>query len=987
MAEEARKGVRARLRESTSITVAWDESDGRKIFRARCDTPSHPYRHDCVLGVLTKRFGEFQRVAEEVSEDHAALTHKYLESFHKRFFTPNAGVGHFHSKKRKGLTGKVCHQPAATGPVSQPAAVDRSRQAARPSESSQPAAAIDGSRPPAAARARKRQRPPVPIELDEEAHQSYRKKVRVLASDGGAAERRALFYSGAGDYFPNAGMAIKDMTHTIRIATAKPLQLVGVYEEVYQEILNKKHALIPDISNSNKWQNILQGVQREVLRSPSLKLPGCLEVVLSHLRFAKQRMDSTADPLAKVCLMLMPIALLLASISSDERVTPEQRARASRILSMMQPKFLHAMGVSADWGIISIGLLRLFDAGDHDISNSADEFDDFEEVVKCVFVDGGVFRRTTEASACGDVGSRSEFITSRVRRQTQKRSVFRCGHTHNLVWGPLGECDLKELSVSTRVAARVMLDRLRADATGLRRDFACFSLKRMSVALGLDADRGAIMHGNLLLAIRSLGRAFVLDKRILELEYTDALPVILKHWKDTSTPDAKNNSGQSFSNLSVWCKMLDSSFVKKEFSSRRGAFVVLPVLLRIWVAILDGESMVERDFAHVRDFVRQCKTANGSLIDDMVVLKLSGPQDTSELCHRSASGDLVATPFLIRCVEKWRLFYGSRHGCSGWKKRRDDQTGGTVKRVAVKSISTFAGVKRGVLRAARSVAAAARNGSTGSMTPYGVSARFLRAPLGETKERTSVWNDKLKRFSELTKTKKIANLAFRFGRSQWPKWKERSGCLALTPHPVMHRLVFLPSYTSAASGADSIESLTKMGYQVQDGLGCCERAQLVIIDALERFHDPCPDAGWLVHLTYIVGRGITVTTASCCASVGGNVRRLARSDLIEHRPASEVDTTFTIGADFKRRHPQVVEALKDCADYANSKWRVEKAKAPVAASGALNRPPEPTRSGGRKKLHIEVTGLESCWQSILSLRRVRNIKTAPLVWRGDRVCV
>ena len=81
MAEESREGVRKRLRESTSITVAWDESDGRKIFRARCDTPDYPYRYDCVLGVLTKRLGEFRRVVEEVSEDHAALTHKYLVSF------------------------------------------------------------------------------------------------------------------------------------------------------------------------------------------------------------------------------------------------------------------------------------------------------------------------------------------------------------------------------------------------------------------------------------------------------------------------------------------------------------------------------------------------------------------------------------------------------------------------------------------------------------------------------------------------------------------------------------------------------------------------------------------------------------------------------------------------------------------------------------------------------------------------------------------
>lgn len=990
MAEESREGVRKRLRESTSITVAWDESDGRKIFRARCDTPDYPYRYDCVLGVLTKRLGEFRRVVEEVSEDHAALTHKYLVSFHKRFFTRDAGVGQFQSSKRNGPYGRL----DCGGHSSRPAVVDSSRQTARSPASSQPGAISDGSGRPAVAKRKKRQRPPIPLKLDEEAHQSYRNKVRVLASDGGKAERRALFCSGAGEYFPNVAMAIKDMTHTIRIATATPMQLVGVYEDVYEEILNKKHALIPDISNSNKWQNVLHAIQKEVLCVPSLKGPGCLDVVLGHLKFAKQRMDSSADPLAKVCLMLMPIALLLASISSDERVHKDQRNRASSILSKMQPKFLHAMGVSADWGIISISLLRKFDAGDHDISNSADEFDDFEETIKCLFVNGGVFHKVSAgASASGDVDGRPEFITSRVRRQTQRRCVFRCGSTANLAWGPLKESDLTELSMNTRVAAEAMLERLRADAVGLRLDFACFSLQRMSIALGGDAARGAKVRRTLVSSVRTLGHAFKLDKRILELEYTDAMPVILKHWKEMSNLDIKTNNGKSFSNLIVWRKLLDGAFVDKAFTSRQCAFVVLPVLLRIWIGILDGESMVERDFAHVRDFVRQSKTTNGMLLDDLTVLKLSGPQDPSELCHRAACGDLVAKPFLIRCVEKWRRFYTARYGLSnnGVRNRRPDKGDGTVKRVAAKSRPTFAGVKRGVLRAARCVTVAARSGSTSSMTPYGVSERSLRAPRAEKKEHTSVWNDKMKHFSELSAAKKILNEQYRFGRSAFPKWKERSGCLALTPHPVMSRLVFLPGYTSAACGADSIESIIGMGYQVRDGVDCCEKASLVIIDHLERFHGSCPAAEWLVHLTYIVGYGITVTTASCCASVVGNVRHLPRSDLIEHRPACEVDTTFFFEDDFKLRHPLVVSAVKACAASPKSQWSVVKKKirAPVTtASRAVKRPPEAAiRKRSKKKLYIEVAGLESCWQSLLSLRRVRNIRTAPLVWRDDRVCV
>jgi hypothetical protein len=297
-------------------------------------------------------------------------------------------------------------------------------------------------------------------------------------------------------------------------------------------------------------------------------------------------------------------------------------------------------------------------------------------------------------------------------------------------------------------------------------------------------------------------------------------------------------------------------------------------------------------------------------------------------------------------------------------------------------------MKRGVLHAARRVTAAARRGAPEATTAYGVSAGFFRAPQCEKKEKASVWNDQLKRFSENTKKKKLNNELFRFGRSAFPKWKERSGYQAATPHPSFFYLAFLPGYDVAACGASSTKSFVDMGYQAQEGVDRCEKAQLVIIDSLERFHMPCPSAEWLAHLTYIVSNGITVTTAACCASVGGNVRRLRRSEFVEHRAASEEEVTFAFEEDFARRHPEVVAAVRTCASPAASKWRVEKRSSGAAsgASGSQRRQP-PVQKKNKKMVSIEVAGLESMWQSLLLLRRVRNTKAAPLAWRKDRVYV
>lgn len=463
MAEETRVNVRKRLRESTAISVAWDVSDGRKIIRARCDTPHPPYRFDCVLGVMTASIGSFQGVTNEVGEDHAKLTHQYLEKFHQRFFTADSGVLHHITQKRRqqaDASGTARPQGSAGQPV-----VNSSARRTQGVEIAKPG------------RAQKRQREAT---LDEDDLKEYRRKVRVLASDGGPSERRALFLGVTCGFFPNANFCVKDLAHCIRIATQKPMQILSTYQDVYSEIVGKRHALLPDIQNSIKWRNILEAIQVELLQMPGMKTQGALKVVLAHLAFAKQRMDSCADPVAKVALMLLPIGVLLALISSDERVQSWQREGAASLLSKMQPLFLHALGVLADWGIICLNFLRLFDHGDHDVSNSAEEEENFREIVRCVFVDGGVFSSSSRAPASDGSDEAAEFITSRVRKQTKQKSVFRCGAKQTVVWGPIGEADLKELSVSTRVAAETMLERVQADMSGVRQHFQCFSLRKLS---------------------------------------------------------------------------------------------------------------------------------------------------------------------------------------------------------------------------------------------------------------------------------------------------------------------------------------------------------------------------------------------------------------------------------------------------------------------------------------------------------------------------
>ena len=120
-----------------------------------------------------------------------------------------------------------------------------------------------------------------------------------------------------------------------------------------------------------------------------------MAVVLKHLRFAKQRFDSTADPMAKVAFMLLPLATLLAFISSDQRHTSGMRARALKLLKKPNSKMAMAIGLSADWGIVTQAFLRLFDKNMHDIAKTHGEIALFKSVLQRLFADGAVFYTST----------------------------------------------------------------------------------------------------------------------------------------------------------------------------------------------------------------------------------------------------------------------------------------------------------------------------------------------------------------------------------------------------------------------------------------------------------------------------------------------------------------------------------------------------------------------------------------------------------------
>ena len=975
-AEAVRESSRKRLRLATSVSVAFDECDTRKVIRVRCDTQDPPsYQWDGVIGIVRKKYGVTGDTSAELKDDHAVHNLRLLEGTLRAFYTPLPAK--LPRKKRN-----------------QPAAVVRDSGGTLPARS---------ATLPASGRKRDRRIQWERGCCDEAALQEFRRKVFILASDGGSGERRALFYA-ARSFFPNARLAIEDVAHGLRIATVKPIQLEGYFSEIQEELINKRHALLPDIQNSGKWKEILHSLQTECLRIPGLRRKGALGRVLHHLAFAKIRMDSTADPLAKLCLMLMPVALLLSFISADERCADAQRHRAQELLSKFQPKFMIGAGVCADWGLICVAFLRLYDRANHDISNSLDELCDFADIINACFIRGGVFCKTPQpntdgqpAAAARDDGepaaagstthgqpAAAVFITERVRKQIACKCVFHCGSSDQVVWGPISEDALAELASSSRAAAEAMLERVKAKFGGLRVQFSCFALRRICRALKTEnRDRQPRLKEQLLASVKTLGSAFVSDSRILALEYNDALPVALRVYekalREQRGAPASGGEHISFDNRIVWANFLDRSFLEKNFPTRVAPFAVLPRLLRIWLSALDGECQVERDLGFMRGFQKAFKgRSNDSLLEDLLIIKSAGPRTAEE----------VGGTFAYRCAEIWRRHYGS---AAVHRKRRPPPkiaSQPAARRRTCLTGKTFADAKRAVLRASLR-AKIPRSGS--SMTNFGVTADFFTAPAGDH----AAWTVGLKNFHKLTQAYRSKNrMLGRFNRGAFPAFKLRASTDPRQPpdYSRIRILAYLPTHDEAASGAIAA------GYEKRHGLHACKTAHMVIVDDLARLHSDRAELEWVLHMLYIVARGLPLTTWATARALRGDMKRVAVTSLREHEPQMIRRVVFLIDRALHGECPVLAAAIKGIAQIPSSAWRVKVTGGvggqPAAPTGGVGgQPAAPTpkaavKRRGRptaaaKEEEVRVPDLASMWAWLRSNRKTVNAKYTRMRCSGD----
>ena len=167
----------------------------------------------------------------------------------------------------------------------------------------------------------------------------------------------------------------------------------------------------------------------------------------------------------------------------------------------------------------------------------------------------------------------------------------------------------------------------------------------------------------------------------------------------------------------------------KHFPSRVTEFHELPLAIRIYSTILDGECQVERDLAEARGFLRETKKGDDAYLDDFCLVRIDDVEAT-DVAERS--GDVVVPRRLcFEWVKLWRAIYGGKYGVSYTKKREVKKT------QSMKKVGTFRCVRKAALQAARKcheVSTASGVLQKKKVTAYGVPAGNLSF-YGQRKDR------------------------------------------------------------------------------------------------------------------------------------------------------------------------------------------------------------------------------------------------------------
>ena len=564
----------------------------------------------------------------------------------------------------------------------------------------------------------------------------------MAVADGAAAAQKCLKFLAAGR-MPNLLWVGRDRAHAVRIATSGPLLREAHFKSWWDDTFGDKHALVPDIQNSEEWLAKLVLCQKVVLSSSGVQ--GCdVTAVARTLSFAKQRFDSMAGPQLTYCIILVAIALLLAYQASDRRQTPQNRNRARRRLEEMPGHVLTA-GISASYTDEAIRFVRAFDVAAHDPALTYSCKVSFLARMHALFTEGKIFE-------CPEDGDQATPLAIVWKNARESKPIYYDddGKVLHLYRKP-SPASAKASADSIQAITASMTDRveveLSTDDLGVL--FTAFDLGRWHAAsceMQQREDRSKLLV--LERHARQMFRGWRLDGGSGVREMTNLA------FRLCDVEKTHLDAGKPRDNRVAWAQVLQPGFLHANDS-----IATMGPMLHIYLAASDSTCGVERDLGALTRVLHAHSghtDEDGTSISHCTEVLLDGPVSEEGVGFRRGAVEhhceLIPTDFTIECARLWVDLQGRRFRVyqPGRKPGPQKTRGGTW-------IAARRGVKHALDKVAR-----ASDRNLDAPTMLGVPRRMLlRTPAEVNPARAA-----LQKFDALTRTKSKRSMILQLARRQ-----------------------------------------------------------------------------------------------------------------------------------------------------------------------------------------------------------------------------
>ena len=786
-------------------------------------------------------------------------------------------------------------------------------------------------------------------------------KVRTFLGDGASSVQKcgALLKASV---CRNIVLVLRDPVHAMRTSTSEPLKRHGDFQAFWEEIFDKRHALVPDVQHSDAWQRRLVLAQQHVLKV-SGRQGGGLACPLRHLSFAKQRFDSATGPARKFCCLLSAIVIMLASLSADWRVSAEQRKRAQQLLDDMTPARIVTAGLFADYTAECSRFFRQFETTDHDVALSSAHKQAFLKRVKALFVDGFVIADVPAAGE-GEPGvaasPQEETCTSIVVSQAMAFGTMEYGDRTVTLW-PSGAREAWDAAGSQmKEIVETAMDRVEAEMpdADLVIAFSVFNLqtwRKIHRARRVPANRERVEQAMAVQQTRcgrlATAMTCIADVHAVVSSFCTVAEALSRELPAGMSCEDGTASPEQFDNRCLWSRALARGDCEGE----------LPHLVSWYLSVLDNTGVVERDLGKLLSSHQAHLGCSPEVLEDVLLVYLEGPEREEELVTSAVleppppaagpghSGDGAGpsaaveralapgrehefrlTPFTRSCTREWQNRHGRRFHLqpvhSGESERPKAGPGRAKKGQNLPKVGTDAAVARGQKRALDARVAAARGpGATSLRTILGAAPGWKSAACPQTK--------KFQDFKEKTVKKKQAALA--------RQRRRRAGQEPYPVQPLRKNHVFSGKEPEASPPVEACPKLVLYlnltGAELRcKGAGYCEedsarrhRVHLLVVPKLAAL-ETCPQTTeFLAAMLTAVAYGLSIVDRPTWER---EAHPYACDKCLRYIPAVDrVPATLVMTEEFAAKHKLFAQILRTACDRPGSQWKQAAAASPQNA--------------------------------------------------------